>query len=115
MESNIINDTAETDTVDTENQSMSKFVYEEIKEIEPSEIGSIFFIDFYTEINTKIAAFDLDLTLITTKSKQKYATDENDWEWCYPNVIEKLQEVYKSGFKIVIICNQMGLSNKKMK
>jgi DNA 3'-phosphatase len=59
----------------------------------------------------KIAGFDLDMTLIKTKSKKKYSNDPNDWEWCYPNVIDKLVDCHKNDYIIVIVTNQAGIQN----
>ena len=65
----------------------------------------------YKNILTKleystIAAFDLDYTLIKPKSGKKFPVDKNDWEWMYPNVLEKLKEYYENKYTIVIFTNQ---------
>lgn len=64
----------------------------------------------YTE---KLACFDLDNTLIKTKSGKKFAINEYDFEFFSVNVIKKLNYLYNNGFCIVIITNQAGLNNKK--
>jgi len=55
-----------------------------------------------------MAAFDLDDTLIKTKSGNvSYARkDEKDWKMAFPNVREKLMQAYDKGYLIVIITNQ---------
>ena len=63
--------------------------------------------------NLKIASFDLDSTLIKTKSKKRFAGDEHDWEFYSKNVIEKLKSLYDRDFIIIIITNQAGLKNDK--
>ncbi|EPQ61999.1 Polynucleotide kinase, partial [Blumeria graminis f. sp. tritici 96224] len=63
--------------------------------------------------NLKIAAFDLDSTLITTRSGKKFSSDAQDWKWWHssiPNTLRKL--ILEDGFKIAIISNQAGLSLK---
>ena len=63
---------------------------------------------------TKIAAFDLDYTLIKTKSKKLFPIDKNDWEFLYENVPSKIKQLYDDNFTIVIITNQMGISKVKL-
>ena len=63
---------------------------------------------------TKIAAFDLDYTLIKTKSKKLFPIDKNDWEFLYENVPSKIKQLYDDNFTIVIITNQMGISKGKV-
>lgn len=62
-------------------------------------------------LSNKIAAFDLDDTLITTKSKKKFAIDSNDWKLLMTNTIDKIKSLYDSGFYFVIITNQAGLKS----
>lgn len=57
----------------------------------------------------KIAAFDMDATLIKVKSGKDFPIDEKDWEWLFPSVPTKLQQLYKDGFEIVIFTNQNGI------
>ena len=63
---------------------------------------------------SKIAAFDLDYTLIKTKSKKLFPIDKNDWEFLYDNVTTKLKELHSNNYSIVIISNQMGISKGKV-
>ncbi|CEP17777.1 hypothetical protein [Parasitella parasitica] len=62
---------------------------------------------------SKIAAFDLDGTLISTKSGRVFAKDENDWRWWDPNVPKRIDELYNEGYRIVIFSNQNGLNSDK--
>ncbi|XP_043197807.1 bifunctional polynucleotide phosphatase/kinase-like [Amphibalanus amphitrite] len=64
--------------------------------------------------SSKIAAFDLDGTIITTKSGKTFAKDRDDWQIIYPDVPRKLKELSKSGFKIVFLTNQLGISKRKL-
>lgn len=58
----------------------------------------------------KIAAFDLDDTLITTKSGLKFSRGEDDWKWWHSTVPTRLKELHAQGYVIVIITNQAGVS-----
>ena len=63
-------------------------------------------------MHKKYACFDLDDTLITTKSGKKFPIDENDWKFKFNNVIEKLEEFSRRKYNIIIITNQGGLKKK---
>ena len=60
-----------------------------------------------------IYMFDLDYTLIKTKSGKKFPIDKNDWEMIYPSVIEKMSKLTNS--MIGIISNQKGLKSGEQK
>lgn len=65
------------------------------------------------KFRNKIAAFDLDSTLIKTKSGKVHASNAQDWNWWHPSVPEKLKKLYlDDNFSIAIISNQAGLSLK---
>jgi bifunctional polynucleotide phosphatase/kinase len=63
------------------------------------------------EFRSKIAGFDLDGTLITTKSGCPFPKHKYDWKFSYD--INKLKKMYDDGFCIVIITNQAGLKTSK--
>jgi bifunctional polynucleotide phosphatase/kinase len=67
------------------------------------------------KLTNKVAAFDLDGTLITTKSKKKFPQDQNDWIWNYPNVSNELQDLAKNGFCVIIVSNQGGIKTTQAK
>lgn len=69
-------------------------------------------LEFGNNKSDKIAAFDLDGTLINTKSGAKFAKNANDWKIAFPNVFEKLKELREQNYSIAIITNQNGLKNK---
>ncbi|KAM0352335.1 hypothetical protein ACHAPU_002000 [Fusarium lateritium] len=58
----------------------------------------------------KIAAFDLDSTLISTSSGKKHASSGTDWKWWHNSVPDKLRELYQDGYRVVILSNQAGLT-----
>jgi len=57
----------------------------------------------------KIAAFDLDGTLIVTQSGRKIPVNEKDWKFFSNEVTTYIDELSDSGFKIVIFSNQIGV------
>jgi bifunctional polynucleotide phosphatase/kinase len=66
------------------------------------------------ELMSKIKSiylFDLDNTLIKTKSGKKFPIDKHDWEFLSPNVKIKLNDSLK--IFAGIITNQKGLNNSK--
>lgn len=63
----------------------------------------------------KIAAFDMDGTLIKTKSGKVYPVDTHDWQIAFPSVIEKFKELLTLGYKIVILSNQAPIGNGRVK
>mmetsp|Transcript_44869 Transcript_44869/g.87852 ORF Transcript_44869/g.87852 Transcript_44869/m.87852 type:complete len:140 (-) Transcript_44869:188-607(-) len=58
---------------------------------------------------TGLACFDLDFTLVATKSKKKSTADGNDWQMWSPEVIPWLQVL---DVPLVVFSNQEGLSWK---
>lgn len=59
---------------------------------------------------TKIAAFDLDSTLISTKSGKKHSKESGDWQWWDQRVPGRLKELYNEGYHVAILSNQGGLT-----
>lgn len=64
-----------------------------------------------SEPSSKIAAFDLDGTLITTKSGNKFAKDFNDWKFFNRTVATTLKQCIAKGMRIVIFSNQGGVKS----
>ena len=60
--------------------------------------------------SVKIAAFDMDSTLITPSSGKTHPQGRSDWRWLFDCVPDKLKELHENGYKIVIISNQKGIS-----
>lgn len=71
----------------------------------------------YTELptNTKVAAFDLDGTIITTASGKRFSKDVNDWKFFHSTkVFTELKKLHDNGYTLVIISNQLGISKGKV-
>lgn len=60
----------------------------------------------------KIASFDLDNTIIFTKSKKIFAIDSDDWTIDI-KVLNNLQNLINDNYKIIIFTNQGGIKSGK--
>jgi bifunctional polynucleotide phosphatase/kinase len=65
-------------------------------------------------ISNKVAAFDLDGTLICTKSKRRFPKDKDDWKIINEFVKPKLQKLHENKYCIIVFTNQKNLE-KRMK
>lgn len=61
-------------------------------------------------LQNKLAMFDLDNTLITTKKGKRFPVDENDWKFRFDNVMTKLKKLSENSFSIIIVSNQSGIA-----
>src|SRR5437868_15474786 len=76
--------------------------------------GTVFFKPLDKQYETsKIHSFDLDDTLIKTKSHKKFAVGPDDWEFWDPQVLPYLVGKLQADEAILIISNQKGVSNGK--
>ncbi|KEY70530.1 hypothetical protein S7711_02690 [Stachybotrys chartarum IBT 7711] len=67
--------------------------------------------DAKTGLRRKLAAFDLDSTLITTSSGKKHAKGAMDWKWWDSRVPDRLRQLYNDeGYQLAILSNQAGLT-----
>lgn len=62
--------------------------------------------------NHKIIAFDLDDTIIKTKSKKKFPIDKNDWIFKYNSNKKLIDEFNKGDTNIIIFTNQSSITKK---
>ncbi|KAG0667521.1 hypothetical protein C6P46_000054 [Rhodotorula mucilaginosa] len=61
----------------------------------------------------RVAAFDLDGTVIQPKDGKAFPKDSFDWQFCSPLVVPKLRELQRAGYSLVLISNQAS-SNPKL-
>ncbi len=59
-----------------------------------------------------VIAFDMDGTLIATKSGKRFPTNQHDWKFWDSSVPQKLYDLHEEGYLLAIISNQGGLSQK---
>ncbi|CAO1359038.1 unnamed protein product [Diamesa serratosioi] len=62
--------------------------------------------------SNKVAAYDMDGTIIKTMSGNVFPKNIDDWQMLYSEVVGKLQALNKEGYKIVIFTNQAGITTK---
>ncbi|KAF9913981.1 hypothetical protein BX616_009201 [Lobosporangium transversale] len=79
--------------------------------------GSSFIVGraFEPKAGAKVAAFDLDHTLIKVNGKHKWPKNADDWVWWTPCVPTQLKEVADAGYILVVITNQNGLDGNVQK
>lgn len=61
----------------------------------------------------KIAAYDMDNTLIKTVSGNVFPKNIDDWQLNYSMIPQKLKSLYENGFKICVFTNQAGIESGK--
>ncbi|RHY25801.1 hypothetical protein DYB32_008086 [Aphanomyces invadans] len=84
------------------------------------EIGTVLYMCNFaapscgTKTLAKIAALDLDSTLISTKSGKTFPTDAKDWKFWNECVPTALRNVVADGYQVVVFSNQSGLSKGRV-
>jgi bifunctional polynucleotide phosphatase/kinase len=61
----------------------------------------------------KVAAFDLDDTLITAATSSKWAKSATGWKWWDASIPAKLKKLHSDGYLVIIISNQGNISLKE--
>ncbi|KAJ5894348.1 hypothetical protein N7495_006039 [Penicillium taxi] len=61
----------------------------------------------------KVAAFDLDSTLIKTKSGNTFPRSSDDWKWLDASVPGRLKDLSSEGFQVVVFSNQKKIAIQK--
>ncbi|BFF91114.1 uncharacterized protein DMAD_09472 [Drosophila madeirensis] len=64
--------------------------------------------------SAKIAGYDMDGTIIKTKSGNVFPKTTDDWQIIFPEVPQKLKSLHKDGFKICFFTNQAGIAKGKV-
>ena len=64
---------------------------------------------------SKIAGFDIDGTIIVTKTGKSFAANASDWKWFDKNLPSKLKKLNDEGFRVAFFTNQAGIEKGKVK
>lgn len=74
---------------------------------------SIVYFEPRSKLQSKIAGFDLDHTLIQPKDGRTHPKDKTDWELYVPDLKEYFETLIFEGYSIVIFSNQSSFNDKK--
>ncbi len=66
----------------------------------------------FDEHQVKVAAFDLDGTLIKTKSSTPFAKDGDDWMMLFESIKPKLVDLAAQGYILAVFTNQKCLTSR---
>lgn len=53
--------------------------------------------------------------MVFPKGKGKFPANRQDWKWWHDSVPDKLKELHKNGYRVVIFSNQAGVEKGKQK
>lgn len=76
---------------------------------------TILYLNFYPKnhnYNENVAGFDMDGTIIKTKSGKVFPKDKNDWIFLFDDIPEKLNSLSNTN-TIIIFSNQLGILTGK--
>lgn len=99
-----------TQKVQSSSTSQSGGAWEEIDNKE-----LLIYTPYSCEGKEKIASFDIDGTIIKTKSGARFPKDADDWTWYLGDIKAKLSKLNERDFKLVFFTNQGGLFNDVLK
>ena len=69
-------------------------------------VGKCGFNDKNCEGRQKVAAFDMDYTLIKTKSGRKFPKNSSDWIFWESDIVpQKLRKLHEDEFRVVVFTN----------
>eukprot|EP01133_Synstelium_polycarpum_P004341 gene4341-5068_t len=60
----------------------------------------------------KIVAFDMDDTMIKTRSGTTFAKTREDWQWWDKSVPSFMKKYHDDGYQVIVITNQGGIGHK---
>lgn len=60
----------------------------------------------------KVAGFDMDDTLVMSKTGKVFAEGRHDWRFLHNEVAPRLRQLHQQGYRIVIFTNQSGIGKK---
>ena len=63
-------------------------------------------------VSNKVAAFDLDYTLITTKSGRRFPKNKDDWRLINKSIKSKLNQLHLDKYTIIVFTNQKNLEKR---
>jgi len=64
--------------------------------------------------SSKVAGFDIDGTIITTKSGRRFPIDANDWKIRFSVISGRLQQLVRDNYRIIFFTNQLGIKKGKL-
>eukprot|EP00918_Siedleckia_nematoides_P054454 GHVU01118948.1.p1 GENE.GHVU01118948.1~~GHVU01118948.1.p1 ORF type:complete len:424 (+),score=78.98 GHVU01118948.1:3165-4436(+) len=77
-----------------------------------NQVGSMLWRDYGAKPSEKVAAFDVDGTLVTPKSGKLLTLVRDDWKFLFTEVLhKKLKKLHEDGYKLVLISNQYVVTN----
>ena len=82
-------------------------------------MSNLIYLNYYPKIPTGktyyFAGFDLDWTIIKTKSGNVFPKDKLDWDLLYPEVLSKLKEIAKDPNCLIITIKAITHKQKNQK
>ncbi len=60
-----------------------------------------------------VAGFDIDWTIVKTRSGRRFPTGPSDWQFLFDEVPVKLKDLHEGGTKVVFFTNQAGIEKQK--